>query len=102
MTILSSNYFFVWVLNDAKMHLKKFFTLGGVLLTDSWPKLFKMQTSWANIDEILLKNDFIIQRGMRIAQLVITKYEIIQWNLVNKLSIHTTRGTGGFGSTGLK
>lgn len=49
----------------------------------------------------LSKNDFTIQRGMRIAQLIITKYETIRWNLVNKLSTHSTRGSCGFGSTGL-
>ena len=45
------------------------------------------------------KNDFTINRGDRIAQLVIAKYEQISWKLVNELNA-TERGSGGFGSTG--
>jgi dUTP pyrophosphatase len=45
--------------------------------------------------------DFIIERGMRIAQLIIARYEKIAWNLVNQLPQNTTRGNAGFGSTGL-
>jgi dUTP pyrophosphatase len=43
--------------------------------------------------------DFIIERGMRIAQLVVAKYEKVEWNVVIDLSA-TERGAGGFGSTG--
>jgi dUTP pyrophosphatase len=43
--------------------------------------------------------DFIIERGMRIAQLVVAKYERVRWNVVEELS-STERGAGGFGSTG--
>lgn len=43
---------------------------------------------------------FTVEPDMRIAQLVIAKYERICWNEVKKLS-KTTRGKGGFGSTGL-
>lgn len=39
--------------------------------------------------------------GERIAQLVFAKYEQIEWKSVSKLS-ETTRGEGGFGSTGKK
>jgi dUTP pyrophosphatase len=46
------------------------------------------------------KNDFVINRGDRIAQLVIAKYEQIAWEVVNELNT-TERGTGGFGSTGV-
>jgi len=46
------------------------------------------------------KNPFIIKRGDRIAQLVIAKYEKAEWDLVNVLPA-STRGEGGFGSTGL-
>ena len=45
------------------------------------------------------KNDFAVNRGDRIAQLVIAKYEQISWKLVNELNA-TERGSGGFGSTG--
>lgn len=47
----------------------------------------------------LSTEDFIVQSGDRIAQMVIAKYEQIQWNLVEDLS-ETERGAGGFGSTG--
>ena len=45
------------------------------------------------------QDDFIVSRGMRIAQMVISKYQKISWNIVPELS-DTTRGEGGFGSTG--
>jgi dUTP pyrophosphatase len=45
------------------------------------------------------KHNFIIERGMRIAQLVVAKYEKVKWNVVIDLS-STERGYGGFGSTG--
>ena len=51
---------------------------------------------------INLSNDtFVIQPGERIAQMVIAKYEKITWNEVATLD-ETERGSGGFGSTGLK
>jgi dUTP pyrophosphatase len=42
---------------------------------------------------------FIVERAMRIAQLVITKFEQISWKQVEDLS-DTLRNKGGFGSTG--
>jgi dUTP pyrophosphatase len=42
---------------------------------------------------------FTVERGMRIAQMVIAKYEHIQWDIVAELP-ETSRGAGGFGSTG--
>ena len=45
--------------------------------------------------------DFVITRGMRIAQVVIAKYEQAEVAEVENLD-ETARGTGGFGSTGLK
>lgn len=44
---------------------------------------------------------FTIENGERIAQLVIAKHERASWTEVEVLS-ETTRGEGGFGSTGLK
>lgn len=49
----------------------------------------------------LSSEDFIINNGERIAQLVIAKHERAEWNQVNELS-ETDRGEGGFGSTGTK
>jgi dUTP pyrophosphatase len=42
---------------------------------------------------------FTIERGMRIAQLVIARYERVTWKEVDCLP-STARGEGGFGSTG--
>ena len=49
----------------------------------------------------LSNDDFTIENGERIAQLVIAKHERAEWIEVNELS-ETTRGAGGFGSTGTK
>lgn len=43
--------------------------------------------------------DFTIKNGERVAQMVIAKHERAKWNLVQSLS-ETSRGAGGFGSTG--
>jgi dUTP pyrophosphatase len=42
---------------------------------------------------------FTIERGMRIAQMVVTPITQAVWNAVDKL-LDSARGTGGFGSTG--
>jgi dUTP pyrophosphatase len=49
----------------------------------------------------LSSNDFTIENGERIAQLVIAKHERATWQPVQDLS-DTARGIGGFGSTGVK
>lgn len=49
----------------------------------------------------LSKEDFVIQNGERIAQLVIAKHERAEWVVTEELS-ETERGEGGFGSTGVK
>ena len=49
----------------------------------------------------LSNDDFLIQNGERIAQLVIAKHERAEWEQVEILS-DTERGSGGFGSTGTK
>ncbi|OAB80633.1 dUTP diphosphatase [Cochleicola gelatinilyticus] len=45
--------------------------------------------------------DFTIENGERIAQLVIAKHERAVWEEVEELT-ETKRGAGGFGSTGVK
>lgn len=42
---------------------------------------------------------FTIEPGMRIAQMVLARYERLEWEEVAELS-ETVRGVGGFGSTG--
>lgn len=46
------------------------------------------------------KEPFIVQRGERIAQMVIGQFTQISWNPVETLD-ETERGAGGFGSTGV-
>jgi dUTP pyrophosphatase len=49
-----------------------------------------------------LSNDpFVIENGERIAQLIIAKHERAEWIEVQELT-ETSRGAGGFGSTGVK
>ena len=48
----------------------------------------------------LSNEDFVIQDGERVAQLVLAKHECVTWREVDLLS-ETERGTGGFGSTGM-
>lgn len=47
------------------------------------------------------KEDFVIEKGERIAQAVVAKYEKVEWSSVVVLS-ETQRAEGGFGSTGVK
>ena len=46
------------------------------------------------------KEAFSIARGMKIAQLVVAPHARVEWNETATLET-TSRGTGGFGSTGL-
>jgi dUTP pyrophosphatase len=43
---------------------------------------------------------FTVERGMRIAQMVIAQYSRVSFNVVEQLD-ETARGAGGFGSTGV-
>lgn len=49
----------------------------------------------------LSNENFVIENGERIAQLIIAKHERAEWIAVEELSV-TARGEGGFGSTGVK
>ncbi|MNL60387.1 Deoxyuridine 5'-triphosphate nucleotidohydrolase [compost metagenome] len=53
--------------------------------------------------KVLLVNlsdtDFVINDGDRIAQMVISKHETVEWNAVEELN-ETARGAGGYGHTG--
>ena len=48
----------------------------------------------------LSNEDFVINNGERIAQLVIAKHERAEWEQTDSLD-ETERGAGGFGSTGV-
>ena len=47
----------------------------------------------------LSENDFVINDGERIAQMVVARHERAQWSVVEELD-ETQRGAGGFGHTG--
>lgn len=47
------------------------------------------------------KEDFVVENGMRLAQMVIAKYEKADIEIVEDLD-STERNSGGFGSTGVK
>lgn len=49
----------------------------------------------------LSKEDFVVERGMRIAQMVIAQHAKGQFVEVSEFSVMTARGAGGFGSTGV-
>ena len=47
------------------------------------------------------QEDFVVNDGERIAQMVIAKYERAEWEPVDELD-ETERGMGGYGHTGIK
>lgn len=47
----------------------------------------------------LSQDAFTVEPGMRIAQMVVARYEVASWNQVEVLD-ETTRGGGGYGSSG--
>ena len=47
----------------------------------------------------LSQEDFVINDGERIAQMVVARHETVEWNVVEELD-ETERGAGGFGHTG--
>ena len=49
----------------------------------------------------LSREDFVVNPGERIAQMIIGKHEHVEWDVVEELD-ETERGEGGFGHTGVK
>ncbi len=49
----------------------------------------------------LSQEDFVIENGERICQMIIAAHETVEWKLVEVLE-ETERGAGGFGHTGKK
>ncbi len=45
------------------------------------------------------QEDFVIEPGMRVAQMVLARYEKAEWDQVDELDT-TERGAGGYGSSG--
>jgi len=49
----------------------------------------------------LSKENFVLKNNERVAQMVVSKYQKIEWESVDSFS-QTERGDGGFGHTGVK
>ena len=49
----------------------------------------------------LSNEPFVVEKGERVAQLVLARHEVIEWESVDSLA-DSSRGAGGFGSTGTK
>jgi len=47
----------------------------------------------------LSQEDFVIENGERICQMIIASHETVEWSLVQELEL-SERGAGGFGHTG--
>jgi dUTP pyrophosphatase len=64
-----------------------------------------IDADYRGVIQVLLVNlsnqDFVVEDGERIAQMVIARYEKISWEEAEVLS-DTERGAGGYGSTGRK
>lgn len=74
----------------------------GITVTNAPGTVDADYTGEVGVSLINLSNDtFVVQPGERIAQMVIAKYEKINWKEVATLD-ETERGSGGFGSTGMK
>jgi dUTP pyrophosphatase len=74
----------------------------GITVTNAPGTVDADYTGEVKVSLINLSNDaFVVQPGERIAQMVIARYEKITWNEVETLN-ETERGSGGFGSTGMK
>lgn len=64
----------------------------GTIDSDYRGELKVLLINWGN-------DPFTIQNGDRIGQLIFARYESVSWEITESLD-ETTRGTGGFGSTG--
>lgn len=74
----------------------------GITVTNAPGTVDCDYTGEIKVSLINLSNDtFVVQPGERVAQMVIARYERIEWNEVATLD-ETERGEGGFGSTGMK
>jgi dUTP pyrophosphatase len=55
--------------------------------------------NWNGYNQVA-SQPFVVEKGMRIAQMVVSKYEQISFEQADALS-DSSRGEGGFGSTGV-
>ena len=80
---------------EIKIRFKYLFSPGRVILSPFWDG---EDQNWSVIGSVVNIND-MYKIGDRIAQAFPVQFEEIEWVLVDELS-DTTRGTGGFGSSG--
>ena len=74
----------------------------GISLANAVATIDADYTGEIGVILINLSNDeFIVNDGERIAQMIIAKHEKVDWVPVDKLK-ETERGEGGFGHTGVK
>lgn len=72
----------------------------GITVTNAPGTIDMDYTGEVGVSLINLSNEtFVVHPGERIAQMVVAKYEKVDWNEVSVLD-KTERGDGGFGSTG--
>ena len=72
----------------------------GITVTNAPGTIDMDYTGEIGVSLINLSNEnFVVHPGERIAQMVVAKYERVEWNEVAVLD-ETERGDGGFGSTG--
>ena len=72
----------------------------GITVTNCIGTIDMDYTGEVGVSLINLSNEtFVVHPGERIAQMVVAKYEKVDWNEVAVLD-KTERGDGGFGSTG--
>ncbi len=48
----------------------------------------------------LSQDAFTVEPGMRVAQMVVARYDVAEWDVVDALP-ETARGSGGYGSSGI-
>ena len=96
--------------NDERVRSKSEIIIANMLKTLNIPYKYECPLKLGNIivypdftvlDVNLSDQDFVIEDGERIAQMVIARYEQISWNAVDELD-QTERGAGGFGHSGKK
>ena len=92
----------VKVINKSKHALPHYSTKRGISVLNSPGTI---DADYRGEIGVILVNlsaeEFMIQDGERIAQMVIAKHEQAQWIEVEALE-NSERGAGGFGSTGVK
>ncbi len=87
---------------EAQLRARSGFARQGIILPNAPATI---DADYRGEIKVILMNlsdkPFVVNDGERIAQMVITRYEKIEWMEVSELS-PSERGEGGFGSTGKK